>query len=177
VKYFNGFSLQGEEVLFEAYLDESEYAVAGFSLGAQLAFEYAYHSDRRIEKLILLSPAFFQNEKRSFIRAQLRYFEQDKRAYTKQFLSNVAYPGSVDLSAYLDIGSREALESLLTYRWSSERIAELLGRGTQIEVYLGGQDKIINSDTAFTFFSALTTSYLIKKAGHLLTLETHLNPI
>jgi pimeloyl-ACP methyl ester carboxylesterase len=172
VKYFNGFSLRGEEKLFEVYLDESDFAVAGFSFGAQLAFEYAYHSDGRIEKLILLSPAFFQNEKKSFIRTQLRYFEQDKQAYREQFLANVAYPVQVDLSAYLDNGSKEELESLLTYRWSSEKIVELLERGTKIEVYLGGRDKIINSDTAFTFFSALTTSYLIKEAGHLLTVDS-----
>ena len=171
MKYFNGFSLRGEEKLFEAYLDKSSFTVAGFSFGAQSAFEYAYHSDRRIEKLILLSPAFFQNEKKSFIRAQLRYFKQDKQAYTGQFLANVAYPSSVDLSLYFDIGTKEELESLLTYRWNREKITELLERGTKIEVYLGARDKIIKSDAAFTFFSVLTTSYLIKEAGHLLAID------
>jgi pimeloyl-ACP methyl ester carboxylesterase len=172
VKYFNGFSLYGEEKLFEAYLDKSDFTIAGFSYGAQSAFEYAYHSEMRIEKLILLSPAFFQNEKKSFIRVQLRYFEQDKQAYVEQFLANVAHPSSVDLSAYLNTGTKEELESLLTYRWSSEKITELLERGTKIEVYLGGRDKIIKGDAAFSFFSALTTSYLIKDAGHLLTVDS-----
>lgn len=168
MKYFNGFSLRGEERLFSTYLDESDFTVAGFSYGAQLAFEFAYHSDQRIEKLILLSPAFFQTEKKSFVRAQLRYFEQDKKSYIQQFMTNVTYPGKLDLSPYLERGSSEALEALLSYCWDSEKIGELLERGTQIEVYLGGRDKIIKSEEAFIFFSALTTTYLIKDAGHLL---------
>ena len=168
VKFFNGFSLRGEETLFASYLNESDFTIAGFSYGAQLAFEAVYHRDQRVEKLILLSPAFFQTEKKSFVRAQLRYFEQDQKSYVQQFLNNVAYTSRVDLSPYLERGSREALEALLTYQWDSEKIAEVLARGTQIEVYLGGKDKIINSEEAFTFFSALTTTYLIKDAGHLL---------
>ena len=169
MKYFNGFSLQSEDKLFSAYLDESDFTIAGFSYGAQLAFETAYHSDQRVEKLILLSPAFFQTEKKSFVRAQLRYFEQDQKSYIQQFLSNVAYPSRVDLSPYLERGSSEALEALLTYQWDSEKINEVLERGTQIEVYLGGRDKIIKSEEAFAFFSSLTTTYLIKDAGHLLS--------
>ena len=168
VKYFNGFSLRGEETLFAGYLNESDFTVAGFSYGAQLALEAVYHSDQRVEKLILLSPAFFQTEKKSFVRAQLRYFEQDKKSYIQQFLSNVAYPCRVDLTPYLDEGSSAALEALLTYCWESEKINEVLDRGTKIEVYLGGRDKIIKSEEAFAFFSSLTTTYLIKDAGHLL---------
>lgn len=168
MKYFSGFSLRGEEAFFGPYLDESDFTVAGFSYGAQLAFEAACHSHQRVEKLILLSPAFFQTEKKSFIRAQLHYFEQDKKSYIQQFMNNVAYPATLDLSPYLDEGSSEALEALLAYQWDSEKIGELLARGTQIEVYLGGRDKIIKSEEAFTFFSALTTTYLIKDVGHLL---------
>ena len=168
VKYFNGFSLRGEEALFANYLDESNFTIAGFSYGAQLAFEAVYHNDQRVEKLVLLSPAFFQNEKKSFVRAQLRYFEKDQESYIQQFLSNVAYPSKVNLSNYLERGSGEALEALLRYQWDSEKMAEVLARGTQIEVYLGGKDRIINSEDAFDFFSSLTATYLIKDAGHLL---------
>ncbi len=168
MKYFNGFSLHGEESLFSPFLKKNDFIVAGFSYGAQLAFENVYQSKERIEKLILLSPAFFQTEKKSFVRAQLRYFEQDSRAYLQQFLSNVSYPSKISLSPYVANGNSEALEALLTYQWDEMRIKELLERGTQIEVYLGGQDKIIKSDEAFAFFSALTTTYLIKDAGHLL---------
>ena len=168
MKYFNGFSLSGEEKFFTSFLDKSDFTIAGFSYGAQVAFESVYRSQERVEKLILLSPAFFQLEKKSFIRAQLRYFDQDSDVYIEQFLNNVTYPAKVDLSPCLSIGKREDLEALLTYRWEEKKITEILKRGTQIEVYLGGGDKIIQSDQAFAFFSELTTTDLIKGAGHLL---------
>ncbi|MEA3418789.1 MAG: pimelyl-ACP methyl ester esterase BioV [Campylobacterota bacterium] len=166
MKYFNGFSLRGEEELFTSYLDKSEFTVAGFSYGAQKAFEAVYHSNERVEKLILLSPAFFQSEKKSFVRTQLRYFDSDRTGYVQQFLKNVTYPGTLDMTAYLNTGTKEELDALLTYHWDSERINEVLEKGTRIEVYLGGKDKIIQSDEAFAFFSKLTITYLIKEAGH-----------
>ena len=168
VKYFNGFSLRGEEGFFSEFLDESDFTVAGFSYGAQLAFDEVYRSKLRIERLILLSPAFFQTEKKSFARLQLRAFEQDRESYIRQFLANVTYPTKTDLSDCLQPGSSNELEALLTYRWDEEKINEVLSRGTQIEVYLGGRDRIIQSEKAFEFFSALTVTYLIKNAGHLL---------
>jgi len=168
MKYFNGFSLQGEETLFSSYLIESEYCVAGFSYGAQQALEDVYASKVRIDRLILLSPAFFQTQKPSFSRTQLRYFEAGQEAYVKQFLSNVAHPSSTDLSNYLNVGTKEALESLLTYKWDTNKIQEVLDRGTTIEVFLGKDDKIIDAQVAFDFFSPLTTTYFIKDAGHLL---------
>jgi len=168
VKYFNGFSLKGEESIFASYLSEGDFVVAGFSYGAQRAFEYVYASDRRVEKLILISPAFFQTQKRSFIRMQLRYFESDPLNYSQQFLKNVAYPSDSDLSSFLDNGTRDELESLLTYQWSAEKIKELLDRGTKIEVYLGAKDKIIHSSDAYEFFSNLTLTYYIKDVGHCL---------
>jgi len=98
--YFNGFSLNAEAVLFREYLVESELSVAGFSYGAQQAVEYVLHTDTRVDRLILLSPAFFQNQKASFVRAQLRYFDTGRDAYVSQFLKNVAYPSQTDLSDY-----------------------------------------------------------------------------
>jgi pimeloyl-ACP methyl ester carboxylesterase len=168
MKYFNGFSLQSEEKEFSSYLIESDYCVAGFSYGAQQALEYVYNSKVRIERLILLSPAFFQTEKPSFIRTQLRYFEAGQEAYVKQFLANVTHPSSVDLSAYLKVGTKEALDALLTYKWDEEKINEILDRGTTIEVFLGKKDKITDAQAAFDFFAPLTTTYFIKDAGHLL---------
>ncbi len=65
MRYFNGFCLNGEEVLFKDILIESNYVVAGFSYGAILAFEEAYRGDSRVDRLILISPAFFfKNRKR-----------------------------------------------------------------------------------------------------------------
>ncbi len=168
MKYFNGFSLQGEKELFAPYLINSNYCVAGFSYGAQQAFEYVYQSKVRIDRLILLSPAFFQTEKTSFIRTQLRYFDAGKEAYVKQFLANAAYPSNLDLSEYLDVGTKEELEALLSYTWDQKKIQEVLDRGTTIEVFLGEDDKIINAQKAFEFFRPLTTTYLMKSAGHIL---------
>jgi len=168
MKYFNGFSLTKEEALFSEYLDHSDYTVSGFSYGAQQAFEYAYTSTQRIDKLILLSPAFFQTEKPSFVRTQLRYFKAGEKAYIKQFLENVAYPSQTHLGKYLHIGKKEALESLLSYVWDKQKIKEVLARGTTIEVFLGEEDKIIDSKETLSFFKNIATVYTIKKSGHLL---------
>lgn len=168
MQYFNGFSLQKEEALFSSYLIKSDYCVAGFSYGAQLAFEYVYHSERRIDRLILLSPAFFQTEKPSFVRTQLRYFEAGQEAYVKQFLSNAAYPSIINLSEYLKVGTKVELEALLTYTWDEKKIQEVLDRGTTIEVFLGEEDKIIDVQQAFEFFKPLTTTYFMKRVGHVL---------
>jgi pimeloyl-ACP methyl ester carboxylesterase len=169
MKYFNGFSLQREEELFTPYLINSDYCVTGFSYGAQKAFEYVYHSKERIDRLILLSPAFFQTQKPSFIRTQLRYFEAGQTDYVQQFLSNVTYHSSLDLSSYLEVGTREELESLLTYHWDTNKMQEILDKGTTIEVFLGSEDKIIDAQEAFHFFSPLSTTYFIKNVGHLLS--------
>ncbi len=171
VKYFNGFSLHDEEKYFKQYLDNSGLCVAGFSYGAQKALEYTYSSKERIDRLILLSPAFFQSENKSFVRTQLRYFEADKEAYVKQFLKNVSYPSTFDLSKNFTLGNKAELEELLTYKWDSEKIEKILSRGTVIEVFLGSQDKIIKSNDAFDFFSSFTTTYYIKHVGHLLLEE------
>lgn len=168
MKYFNGFSLQEEEELFKPYLLNSDYCVAGFSYGAQQAFEYVYHAAERIDRLILLSPAFFQTEKPSFIRTQLRYFEAGQEVYVKQFLANAAHPSNIDLSDYLDVGTKEELEALLSYTWDKKKIQEVLDRGTTIEVFLGSEDKIIDAQKAFDFFRPLTTTYFMKRFGHVL---------
>jgi len=168
LRYFNGFSLHGEEHYFASFLVESELCVAGFSYGAQQAFEYALRADERIDRLILLSPAFFQNQKPAFIRAQLRYFDADRDAYVSQFLKNVAYPSNIALDDHLCVGSREALESLLTYVWDAEKIRRIQERGTVVEVFLGGKDKIIDAQAVYDFFSSCSVTYFIKDAGHLL---------
>ena len=168
MRYFNGFSLCHEEEFFKEQLIESEYAVAGFSYGAQKAFEYVYNTAERVDKLVLISPAFFQNHKKSFIKTQLRYFKADKEAYTKQFLLNVIYPSSIDLSNYLSEGSYEELASLLSYVWEKEKVLELLARGVSIEVFMGDKDKIVEVEKSYEFFSGLVPVYVFKGRGHIL---------
>lgn len=166
--YFNGFALKGEEKFFEEYTINSELSVVGFSYGALRAFEYAYSSSSRIDRLILLSPAFFQNHRKSFIRTQLRYFKADQESYTKQFLENVSYPSDIRLNEYLADGTYDELETLLSYVWDREKILELVERGVTVEVFIGGEDKIVDSQKSFEFFSELVTTYLVKEKGHLL---------
>lgn len=166
--YFNGFSLQDEAQFFSEYLVRNDFTVAGFSYGAQQAFEYVYAAEQRVDRLILLSPAFFQTRKPSFIRTQLRYFQNGQEAYVRQFLANVAYPSQIDLSSCLNIGTYEELEALLTYQWDIEKIKEVMDRGTIIEVFLGGKDKIIDAQAVFEFFRDSATVYFIKNVGHLL---------
>jgi len=168
MKYFHGFSLDNEEGLFSEYLNETVHTVAGFSYGAQKALEYAYQSTKRIDKLILLSPAFFQNQKPSFIRTQLRYFKAGQEAYVKQFLDNVSYPSKDGLEKYLNVGNVEALEDLLSYTWDADKIKSLLQRGVVIEVFFGDQDKIIDVHSSLDFFRPLCTTYTMKNTGHLL---------
>jgi hypothetical protein len=168
MKYFNGFLLKGEEVFFKKQLLENNYTVAGFSYGATKALEYVYNSTERIDRLILLSPAFFQNHKKSFVRTQLHYYKADEKAYTKQFLANVVYPSSIRLDECLSEGKAEELEELLTYVWNKEKILELVKRGVIIEVFIGAEDKIVNAETSFEFFSELVLCYFVKGVGHLL---------
>lgn len=168
MKFFNGFSLYGEENFFNGILVNTDMCVAGFSYGAQKALEYAFASQERIDRLILISPAFFQTQKPSFIRAQLRYFEMDKEEYIDRFLQNTAYPCRSDLYPYLRSGTKEELEALLTYTWDKEKFRSLLQKGITIEIFLGSKDKIIDANAAFSFFSSLTSTYFIKDAGHLL---------
>jgi len=168
MKYFNGFSLKNEKAFFSNYLIDSDYAVAGFSYGAQKALEYVYNSQERIERLILISPAFFQNHKKSFLKTQLRYFKADEESYKKEFLKNVVYPSTIKLDNYVVNGRYEELEALLTYVWEEEKIHNLLKRGIKIEVFMGDNDDIVDVEKSFEFFSALLPVYLFKGKGHLL---------
>jgi esterase/lipase len=168
MRYFSGFALKGEDKFFKEFTIDSELCVVGFSYGSQKAFEYAYSSQNRIDRLILLSPAFFQNHKKSFVKTQLRYFKANQESYTKQFLQNVSYPSNITLNDYLYTGTYDELESLLTYVWDREQILELINRGVTIEVFIGGEDKIVDSSKSFCFFSDITTTYLLKNCGHLL---------
>jgi esterase/lipase len=166
--FYSGFSLQKEKILFSKYLNNSGLCVAGFSYGAQRALEHVYASKERVDRLILLSPAFFQEEDSAFVRSQLRYFETDKDVYVKQFLHNVAFPSHFSLNSYLNIADKSSLENLLSYKWEKKKIEEILARGTVIEVFFGKKDKIINIKDAHDFFKQTCVVYTDKNTGHLL---------
>jgi esterase/lipase len=168
MRYFNGFSLKGEEEFFKEQLTKSDFTVAGFSYGAVKAFEYVYQTSKRVDRLILFSPAFFQNHKRSFIRTQLRYYQANKKSYREEFLKNIAYPSTINLEEYLSNGTLKELEELLSYTWEIEKIKEIIKRDVTIEVYIGNMDKIVDAEKSFAFFKEIVPCYFVKGVGHLL---------
>ena len=174
-KFFSGFSLQNEKELFNEYIIENDFIVSGFSYGAIKAFEYVLKSEKRVDTLQLFSPAFFQTEDSKFKRMQLMFFKKDSKAYCDNFLQNIAYPYSFNSSNYFNQGSFEELEELLNYKWDEEKINEVLKKGVNIEVYLGGKDKIIDSNKAIEFFKRFSTLYFIKDASHILKIKKEID--
>lgn len=166
--FYSGFSLNNEEELFKDYITKNNFTIAGFSYGAQKAFEYALNSKNRIDKIQLFSPAFFQGKDKKYKRMQLMYFKKDSTAYCNNFLSNTATPSKIDLSKYFKLGTYEELEELLYYEWSDDKLNSLIKKNIKIEVYLGADDKIIDSLEANNFFKKYATVYFIKNVGHVL---------
>lgn len=166
--YFSGFCFVNESELFDEYIIRNDFTISGFSYGAIKAFEEALNTQNRVDKLQLFSPAFFQNFDEKFKRTQLMYFKKDANSYVQTFLDNVIYPSNKDISKYFKLGTIEELEELLTYVWDEEKLQKLVDRGTIVEVYLGAEDKIIDSLKAKEFFKKFATIYYIKEKGHLL---------
>lgn len=166
--FFSGFSLIGEERLFDAYSDKSDFCVSGFSLGAIEACEYALSCETRIDKLQLFSPAFFQDNALKFKRVQELHFKKDKTLYTENFLKNIAYPSSYDMKKYYHDSEGEALHKLLYFIWTKKMLLHLRDKSIMIEVYLGEQDKVIDAQKAKEFFKEFATVTWIKNVGHIL---------
>ncbi|WP_419769921.1 MAG: pimelyl-ACP methyl ester esterase BioV [Candidatus Marinarcus sp.] len=164
----SGFCLHNEEALFEEYLEKNDFTLSGFSFGAQKVFEEAYSSKNRVDKIQLISPAFFQNKDLKYKRMQLMFFKKDAKTYCENFLKNLLYPTHKSLEAYFSQGSYEELESLLYYVWDEKKLEELVLRGVKIEVFLGDKDKIIDASAVKAFFLPFATVYYIKNAGHIL---------
>lgn len=166
--YYSGFCLKDEKELFKDYFIENDFTVSGFSYGAIKAFEQVSQSGKRVDLLQLFSPAFFQTQSTKFKRMQLMFFNKDSKSYCDNFLENIAYPSKLDTKKYFTQGSYEELEELLNYEWSEEKLQELVNRGIKIEVYLGEDDKIIDSKKAKDFFVQFATVYYLKRKGHTL---------
>ncbi len=165
--YFNGFALQDEAHFFKAYMDGGDYTCSGFSYGAIKALRAALASTRRIDRLQLFSPAFFQNKSEKYRRLQLLGYDKDSGAYIEKFTENCFKPYPPQP---LTIGSHsiEELDELLTYVWEVDALRELVRRGVEIEVYLGGEDRISDVEAAYAFFKNFATVTLIKDANHFL---------
>ena len=163
MRYYSGFCFWNERELFSEYLEDSEFCVAGFSYGAQKALIDAVHTNKRVDKLQLISPAFFKNNSK-FVKLQLNGFKKDKQKYINNFLENVKYPSNIDVSKYIDDCELYQLEEMFEFNWG---LIEHL-RNVKVEVFIGTEDKIIDVDGAVKFFKQYGDVYLIKGVGHLL---------
>ena len=167
--YFSGFSLQNEAELFAFWLPKSQYSVVGFSYGAIKAVEYLLKTDRRVDRLLLLSPAYFNNKSEAFKKMQLLYYKKDPQKYRENFLQNLASGSDISLEKYImPSPPAKDLEELLYYQWNGEKLKRLEQRGISIEVVLGEKDKIIDAEAAKEFFEKYAVTYFIKDANHLL---------
>jgi len=163
MRFYSGFCLWNEKELFKEYLDESEFCVGGFSYGAQKALIDAVHTNKRVDKLQLFSPAFFKNNKK-FINLQLNAFKKDKQKYISNFIENIKYPTNKDISNYLDDCELFELEEMFKFNWG---LIEHL-KNVKVEVFIGEKDKIIDVDGAVKFFKQYGDVYFFKEKGHLL---------
>lgn len=171
MRFYSGFSLANDKQLFEAYLKESEFCVAGFSYGAIKAFDDVLHSGTRVDTLQLFSPAFFQDKNEKFKRMQMMYINKDKKAYLDNFMQSCFAPANVDNRVLLKEGDSEELDELLHYEWKADKLKALCDRGVEIEVYLGNDDRIIDAEKAKEFFLPYATTYMINHAGHTLQMK------
>jgi hypothetical protein len=171
VTFFSGFSFCNEYDLFQDILQSDDFSLAGFSYGAIKAFEKAYKDvskGKRVDKLQLISPAFFQTKSEKYRLLQLTSFESSPKKYLDKFLSNVNMYSDKDISQYIEVGSYSELEELLNYTWDESKLEYLIGSGVDIEVYMGEKDKIVDIKQAKEFFVEFATTYLLKEKGHCL---------
>lgn len=169
--YFSGFCLKDEEVLFSNYREVGDFCISGFSFGAIKALQYTIKqlkNNKRVDKLQLFSPAFFIDKNIKYKRVQLMFFKKDEEEYKNNFIKNIAYPKNIDLSKYVSNGTYGQLDLLLNFKWEKEDLEYIISNGVKIEVYLGGNDKIIDSFKAKEYFKNFAEVYFIKKLGHIL---------
>jgi len=159
--------LQGEKELFKDYSIDNDFTVSGFSYGAQKAFEYVLNTEKRVDLLQLFSPAFFNDKDKKYKRMQLIFFKKDSQNYCDNFLNNCGFSKDI-AKKYFQEGTFDELDALLYYEWDKEKLQKLVDTNVRVEVYLGSEDKIINSNIALDFFKEFSEVYYIKEKGHIL---------
>ena len=165
--YFSGFCLENESVLFDKYIIKNDFTVSGFSYGAIKAFKYALDTNNRVDKLQLLSPAFFNDKDKKYKRLQLLFFTKDQKTYCNNFLNNCGFDDDMK-KKYFSQGTYEQLDTLLNYNWTEEELDKLIKKNIKLEVYLGANDKIVDAKIALAFFRKFGEVYFIKNKGHIL---------
>lgn len=164
MKFYSGFCFQSEDKLFTHILKQNDFSVAGFSYGAIKALQHCLQTKDRIDKLILISPAYFMDKDEKFKKMQLLYFKKNPQIYTQKFLKNVTHASDAKVGAFFKQGNTKQLQELLFFNW--EMIKEL-DKKIDIQVHLGAKDKVIDADKAKDFFSAYAQCFFYKNYGHL----------
>lgn len=173
MQFYSGFSLTNEEEFFEPYIKKSAYTICGFSYGAIKAFEAtqkAIARGERVDTLQLFSPAFFQTKERKFKRLQFISYKKNQLLYMQQFLSSCFLPYRKKIVETQET-TLDELQELLEYEWIMKDLQDLVKSGVNIEVYLGGEDRIIDARVAKKFFVQVATVTYIKNANHFLLNE------
>ena len=173
MKFYSGFSLQNDLSFFEEYVKDSEYTVCGFSYGAIKAFKYVKEQltqGSRVDTLQLFSPAFFQTKSEKFKKLQLMGYKKNENNYLLSFLAGCFSPYEIGKIEHAESTLLE-LEELLKYEWIPSDLESLVQKGVVIEVYLGGQDKIIDVEAARELFLEVATVTYIKSANHFLQIQ------
>ena len=168
--YFNGFCLKDDIKFFKPFIQESEFYVYGFSYGAIKAFLHVkelLENFKRVDKLVLFSPAFFQTKADKFKLLQLKNFEKNQQRYVDNFIDNCFLPYK-RCDIILNNDTKEDLEKLLHFEWKIDELYKIKQKGVKIEVYLGGKDRIIDVDGAMEFFKEVADITYIKDANHFL---------
>ncbi|MDO7252714.1 pimelyl-ACP methyl ester esterase BioV [Helicobacter cappadocius] len=167
--YFSGFCFEGEEILFTDFSHKSIYDISGFSYGAQKATEEVFNrlkKNQRVQKLILYSPAFFEDKNEAYKRLQILSFKKNRQAYIQNFLDKAG--ADQECNKYFKEGILEELEALLSYKWCKDKLEYIIKKGVSIEVYLGGNDRIIDANTTKDFFASLAVVCFMKGFNHCL---------
>lgn len=173
MKFYSGFSLKGEDHYFSDYINRSDYSVCGFSYGAIKAFQHVKEQlelKKRVDILQLFSPAFFQTKDEKFKKLQLLGYRKNRDAYLKEFIASCFLPHEKKIAEHNE-NSVEELEELLNYVWSIDELKSIVNRGVKIEVYLGGEDRIIDAKSAKEFFLEVATVTYIREANHFLLVK------
>ena len=172
--YFSGFCFENEKEFFSEYLIENNFTISGFSYGAIKAMDKAYEmlkENKRVDLIQLFSPAYFEDKNDKFKRLQLMFFQKDAKAYSDNFIDNTIYPNKDikdDLLKYFKMGTKDELSELLYHKCNLDKMAFFKKKNVRIEVYLGEQDKIIDSVKAKDFYKEYAEVYFIKNVGHIL---------
>ena len=167
--FFSGFSLLDEKDIFKEYIINNEFTISGFSYGAIKAFKYvleAIENSKRIDKLQLFSPAYFNDKSTKFKRLQLLYFQKNNQQYIDNFIQNTIYPNNININKYIKNGTYTQLDELLNFIWDKDDLETITKHNIKIEVYLGEKDKIVDTKEAKDFFQQFAEVYYIKDVGH-----------